>query len=256
MERIKHVFNIPGVVFIIATDTAQLSHSVKAVYGEEFNGEIYLRRFFDQIYTLPKPDCVSFVEMLFEGHKSNGTYFSYEVNVIGGEVIHGKNEKTLTCEKSENAEKILIFSLLSIFFDFDLRTIKQCFERFTAIEVSSGIQGEIHFAYLIFLIMLDAKKRSLFHYFYQSHDKVKILRELSNSKENIRIYRKYYTTHDLVLIYINLVFSTKEDLRGSLKNLDNANSRSFETSLALSILNNYDKVSSYKDMVEMAHTLD
>lgn len=255
LERIKHIFNIPGVVFIIATDTAQLSHSVKAIYGEEFNGEIYLRRFFDQIYTLPKPNCVSFVEMLFEGYKGNAKYFEYSVNAIGGSVIHGKNGKTLTCEQSENSEKILIFSLLSIFFDFDLRTIKQCFERFIAIEASLDFHGEIHFAYLIFLIMLDAKDRLLFHEFFQSNDMEKILHELPNSTENIRIYTNYYTAYDLVVIYVNSMFLTKDDLQKKLKDLDNTNPDSFEANLTYSILNNYDKILSYTAVVEMAYTL-
>ncbi|WP_427928866.1 KAP family P-loop NTPase fold protein [Agrobacterium cavarae] len=53
LERIKHIFDIPNVVFIIATDTVSLSHSVKAVYGTEFRSKEYLGRFFHRTYKLP-----------------------------------------------------------------------------------------------------------------------------------------------------------------------------------------------------------
>ncbi|MDT4288029.1 P-loop NTPase fold protein [Methylomonas sp. MO1] len=43
LEKIKHIFNIEDVIFIIATDTRQLSYSIKAIYGQDFNGETYLR---------------------------------------------------------------------------------------------------------------------------------------------------------------------------------------------------------------------
>lgn len=45
LERVKHIFEAAGVIFIIATDTEQLSHSVKSVYGEGFDGRKYLQRF-------------------------------------------------------------------------------------------------------------------------------------------------------------------------------------------------------------------
>ncbi|CAD2225025.1 putative KAP P-loop domain protein [Pseudoalteromonas sp. 3J6] len=52
LEAIKHVFDIPGLSFIVATNTQQLAHTVKAVYGAGFNAEEYLSRFFDNKYIL------------------------------------------------------------------------------------------------------------------------------------------------------------------------------------------------------------
>ncbi|MBB1276878.1 P-loop NTPase fold protein [Pseudoalteromonas sp. SR43-3] len=52
LEAIKHVFDIPGLVFIVATNTSQLAHTVKAVYGVDFNAEEYLSRFFNNRYYL------------------------------------------------------------------------------------------------------------------------------------------------------------------------------------------------------------
>ncbi|HHQ4703926.1 TPA: KAP family P-loop NTPase fold protein [Aeromonas hydrophila] len=54
LETIKHIFDIPGVVFVLATDTEQLQHAVKSIYGEGFDGKKYFERFFDSQRTLKK----------------------------------------------------------------------------------------------------------------------------------------------------------------------------------------------------------
>lgn len=53
LEGIKHLFGVPGVCFVISLNLTQLSHSVKAVYGEGFDGYRYLKRFFDIEVALP-----------------------------------------------------------------------------------------------------------------------------------------------------------------------------------------------------------
>ena len=52
LETIKHIFDIPGVVLVVATDSTQLQHAVKAIYGADFNADLYLNRFFDARYSL------------------------------------------------------------------------------------------------------------------------------------------------------------------------------------------------------------
>jgi len=48
LERIKHLFDVDNVVFIVATDSTKLQHSIKAVYGLGFEANRYLTRFFDR----------------------------------------------------------------------------------------------------------------------------------------------------------------------------------------------------------------
>lgn len=52
LERIKHHFDVPGIIFIIATDHGNLPAAVQTVYGAHVNGEEYLRKFFDFEYHL------------------------------------------------------------------------------------------------------------------------------------------------------------------------------------------------------------
>ncbi|WP_373017598.1 P-loop NTPase fold protein [Thiomicrorhabdus sp.] len=64
LETIKHLFCMKKVVFVIATDTQQLQHSIKVVYGNEFDAETYLGRFFNRHLSLPVPDHISFIKTL------------------------------------------------------------------------------------------------------------------------------------------------------------------------------------------------
>lgn len=56
LERIKHLFDVTGIVFILATDTDQLAHSISNVYGSNFDSKHYLQRFFNRSYQLPDAD--------------------------------------------------------------------------------------------------------------------------------------------------------------------------------------------------------
>ena len=64
LEGIKHLFGVRGVNFIIATNISQLSESVRAIYGANFDGSRYLQRFFDLQYALPRPDNLSFSTLM------------------------------------------------------------------------------------------------------------------------------------------------------------------------------------------------
>ncbi|MEM9219617.1 MAG: P-loop NTPase fold protein [Cyanobacteria bacterium P01_F01_bin.150] len=66
LERIKHLFDVPGVAFILGIDRSQLSHSIKALYGTDFDSQGYLRRFIDLDYRLPEPEIGDYCTYLFE----------------------------------------------------------------------------------------------------------------------------------------------------------------------------------------------
>lgn len=61
LDELKHIFEIPGLVFLVSSDSLQLSHSIKALYGSEFDSRIYLRRFFDRVMVFPPTDITAFV---------------------------------------------------------------------------------------------------------------------------------------------------------------------------------------------------
>jgi len=67
LEGIKHLFGVQGVYFVIGTNISELAHSISVVYGERFDSEGYLKRFFDLEYSLPDPDGVLFADDLLQG---------------------------------------------------------------------------------------------------------------------------------------------------------------------------------------------
>ncbi|AGN34189.1 KAP P-loop domain-containing protein [Vibrio phage VD1] len=62
IESVKHFFNTENFVFVLATDTEQLQHSIRAVYGEGFDSASYLSRFFDRTAVLPAPSIKQYIQ--------------------------------------------------------------------------------------------------------------------------------------------------------------------------------------------------
>jgi hypothetical protein len=66
LERIKHLFDVPGLVFVLSVDRSQLEVSVGKVYGERIEAREYLRRFIDLELRLPPASNKAFVSALLE----------------------------------------------------------------------------------------------------------------------------------------------------------------------------------------------
>lgn len=67
LERIKHLFNIPGIIFVLSIDKAQLCNSIRGYFGSErLDAEEYLKRFVDFEYQLPKPDLDTYCRYLYD----------------------------------------------------------------------------------------------------------------------------------------------------------------------------------------------
>ena len=64
LERIKHFFNVPGLVFVLALDLEQLKASTRKVYGAELDASEYLRRFVDLELRLPRADVGDMVNAM------------------------------------------------------------------------------------------------------------------------------------------------------------------------------------------------
>lgn len=65
LERIKHLFDVPNIAFVLSLDKKQLEASTAAVYGQGIDAPEYLRRFIDLEYGIPKAKAKKFTESLF-----------------------------------------------------------------------------------------------------------------------------------------------------------------------------------------------
>lgn len=148
LENIKHLFGVKGVFFVVATNKEQLCHSIRAVYGSDFDSSAYLGRFFDQEYTLPDPDNVRFANHLFAKYK-----------------LEEEDHLFVSMKKNYQVKGnhlALVFAIFSEAFDLSLRDQEQTMHRLKAI-LSVYSKNPIYFDYLVFLLMLRKCSESLFY---------------------------------------------------------------------------------------------
>lgn len=65
LERLKHIFNIENLVFVLGVDRRQLSSCIRSVYGD-IDVDGYLRRFFDMEFALPEADSMGYCKILMQ----------------------------------------------------------------------------------------------------------------------------------------------------------------------------------------------
>ena len=53
LEKIKHIFSVKGIVFVLSVNPTQLHESIRHIYGQGINAPEYLHKFFDLQFTLP-----------------------------------------------------------------------------------------------------------------------------------------------------------------------------------------------------------
>ena len=67
LENVKHFFNVPGIVFVLAIDKDQMENAIRGYYNSEgMNAKEYLRRFIDLEFSLPVPEKGAFCRYLYQ----------------------------------------------------------------------------------------------------------------------------------------------------------------------------------------------
>lgn len=83
IERIKHFFETPNVVFVLLLNREQLERSVQGVYGAATDGDAYLSKFIHFFFTLPESSAQSFIQGQMErfalGEHDGTTEFSHSL---------------------------------------------------------------------------------------------------------------------------------------------------------------------------------
>ncbi len=110
IECVKHILNIDDFYFIFTTDSKQLNHSLKAVYGPDFEGEWYFKKVFNRECRLEAPNYESFSSYLFSEEagyisiiEEDSILLPFKTN---GDIRNGLSK---------------IFEVLSLAYDLDLR---------------------------------------------------------------------------------------------------------------------------------------
>ena len=90
LERVKHIFDVPNMVFVFGVNRSELCSSLQSIYGE-IDADIYLRRFFDMEFTLPE---VSAETVLQTPHGQNSGYRDLFASLAGNTGISMTLRKT------------------------------------------------------------------------------------------------------------------------------------------------------------------
>jgi len=117
LETIKHLFKNDRIIFIIANNSEQLTHSITNYYGLNFDGYGYLNRFFDLIIELNDVDVKKYLENVCEIDETSYYYnyalysitefFSFSMREVNRllsdfEILHNYFTTTYTFHYQEN----------------------------------------------------------------------------------------------------------------------------------------------------------
>ncbi|HIF9276817.1 TPA: KAP family P-loop NTPase fold protein [Photobacterium damselae] len=139
LEVIKHFFTTEHFVFIVGTDTNQLTKSIKAIYGSEFDSNQYLKRFFSRTAELPRPDLKSYLNAInFESNLHDKIGGS--LNIIPEPNKEFQNQTEWLCAISQT-------------FNLDIRTLNQLIAKLEACLLSFKKQKKGGFINLIVLVV-------------------------------------------------------------------------------------------------------
>ncbi|MDY4383885.1 KAP family P-loop NTPase fold protein [Pectobacterium brasiliense] len=148
LEIVKHIFSVDKFIFIIATDTNQLQHSIKNVYGNEFDANLYLSRFFHRRFSLHAPDLE---KITLENIKERLTE-------------HFDKIKINSYPKPTNIERFS-YNCSSILkaFNLNIRDSKKNLDRLLDILILSKINKKIDYTMLFILMIIHDIDIDLFN---------------------------------------------------------------------------------------------
>ncbi|WP_338508980.1 P-loop NTPase fold protein [Pseudomonas poae] len=149
LERIKHLLDIEGLVFILALDKQQLAHSVRAVYGADFDAVGYLKRFIDVEFTLPSADTNSFVDDLLAKFELDKYFASRKA----GDTIHDKDS--------------LLGMLRTVTHRMSLRNIEQLVAKVKLVSLAVKVNQYFYPEFVIFLLVVKEKYNDIYMEFSQ-----------------------------------------------------------------------------------------
>lgn len=146
LERIKHLFDVPNIAFVLSVDMRQLEASVAAVYGSGIDAPEYLRKFIDLEFGIPPAEGKAFTEMLL-------TKFGLE-DVFASRVGHEL--------RYDRGNFIDFFSMLADICKMPLRMRERCVARLKVVLDQTPSDHYLDPVLVALLIVLRMKNQPLF----------------------------------------------------------------------------------------------
>jgi len=155
LEKIKHLFDTPGLLFVLGIDREQLSHSIKSVYGQEMDVDGYLRRFINIEFILPEA--------------KPGVFASHMFSQLG---IHENFEKRKQATKgqiNDEADFDTVFPDFCACFQLSLRDIEHCCRLFALAYMNTEDTYFVYPRLLMVLVILKLLNSKLYYRFVSGY---------------------------------------------------------------------------------------
>lgn len=256
LERIKHFFELEDCRFVVASDSAQLAHSVRAIYGEQFHSETYLSRFFDAEFRLDNRDPF---KIILE-HTPQVSSVRLGINITGyiprhtldrnGDPVYPATH-TVTCEIEGYTENALIIATLSKAFNLSLRDTIKCIKQIkSACDFLPG--NNLNFFWLALLIITKCCDEAVYQSLWTTDKAIEKTKTSLSKYKNLSFSFTTSNTHifEIIEFYIQIMNSDYQEL-----NQIGTHSNGWKSSIFYSIVNNPRDLLVYRDVVELAHKI-
>lgn len=145
LERVKHLFDVPNIVFVLSIDKSQLAASTAAVYGQGINAAEYLRRFIDLEFGIPRTKTEAFVEALMVRFELDQVFALRQGNLA-----------------YEQGHLVTTFVSLANIYDLSLRAIERCMTRLCIVLDQTPNDHYLDPMLVALLVVLRVKEPDLF----------------------------------------------------------------------------------------------
>ncbi|OYW39430.1 MAG: hypothetical protein B7Z35_04265 [Hydrogenophilales bacterium 12-61-10] len=147
LERIKHLFDIPNIIFVLSIDKQQLEASTAAVYGAAINATEYLRRFIDLEYGIPAANPKRYTENLMKRFDLDPVFAERK----GSEVAY------------DRSDFVEFFTLIANAMGLSLRARERCVARLRVVMDQTPSNHYLDPILVALLIVLRSNNAALFN---------------------------------------------------------------------------------------------
>ncbi|MFK0032987.1 KAP family P-loop NTPase fold protein [Pseudomonas monteilii] len=259
LERIKHFFELDGCRFVIASDSVQLAHAIRAVYGAGFSSERYLNRFFDAEFNLNNDDVFRLVKSILPKIDS----LPLGINVSGqiprnfgylggrGDEPRYPQKNTVITDIPDFTENELIIVGLARYFDVALRELVNYVRQIKS--SADALGGKIDFFWLAFLVFYKNAKSETYFDFFDKEKGAEAFGKFEGERATIVTFSftsSLEGVRELAGYYWSLLSANGQQLR---KLSDAADG--WRSNIYYGMCNDPDRLAAYKSVVDLAYRL-
>ncbi len=147
LERVKHLFDVKNIVFVLSIDKKQLEAITAAVYGERIDALEYLRRFIDLDFFIPLPHSKAYTKELIKRFDLKDFFEAR------------RRHSSLAYDYDYFVEA---FTLLAATFELSLRVRERCLTRLAVVLMQTPDDHYLDPIVLSLLIVLRLKRKDLY----------------------------------------------------------------------------------------------